>query len=174
MLCAAQGMAEDADSEAARQRAEDVLVLQNCLAAYPSYHEDSRWDLLGVGALACVNHIFFPCRHAAESGIVMHNEYRCYSREAAAWDIVMEEELTAALAVAAAQDRRNQSVLSAPEFEARLRESQSHWVTHREASCEMRIEYWGRGSLRVSDGARCWAEMTAMRASVLGHIARSR
>ncbi len=151
-----------------------AAVLLALLAAGPALAEEARpldveairgcLDIAGNGAAGCVGRVSEPCQ-AEAGGATTLGITGCEQREAAAWDVLLNEEYRATRAWAEAADRAEAEY--APEFAVMaeaLRDAQRAWIAYRDAECALDYARWGSGSMRHVAAAGCVLDMTAARA----------
>jgi uncharacterized protein YecT (DUF1311 family) len=113
-------------------------------------------------AETCIGVIAGPCLDGDASSTFAMAE--CFTKEADAWDEILNERYTQILSA------------SAPAVGRAVRDAQRSWVTTRQRSCSIyavQREAGETGSMATISAAECWRTETARRAIFLGQLGES-
>jgi uncharacterized protein YecT (DUF1311 family) len=152
---AAPGAAEPTDRTLAEAAALETCAEQAMTAAPGAPVKAAADDCIGIIARQCI---------AAPGGETTVGRNDCLSREAAAWDVVLNRDWPQLLDAMARRDAANEvDRLGLRSARAELRAAQRAWLAFREADCTAQSAEWGTGTIGSTVFARCWLEMTARR-----------
>lgn len=113
---------------------------------------------------ACVFVVSEACQATEEGGYSTLGMSICNRDEAAAWDVLLNEEYRATMAAFEPLDAEDAEYT--PGLDTRvdtLRAAQRAWITFRDAECLNEYALWGSGSMRSIIGTACILNETAER-----------
>ncbi len=109
---------------------------------------------------ACIGTAALICMDESEGGYSTYGQSQCQSAEAAAWDVLLNEQYRAAMATARSADAEESDAGYARRAET-LRAMQRAWIPFRDAKCDAEYAVWGRGSMRQIAGTGCMMQTNA-------------
>ncbi|HUS55381.1 MAG TPA: lysozyme inhibitor LprI family protein [Thermohalobaculum sp.] len=111
----------------------------------------------------CTGTIADPCQMAPGGDTTLGMD-QCLSREADAWDVVLNREWPKLMTRASEIDAANQTGGLALDSAAEtLRAAQRAWIVFRDAECRANYASWGAGSFRTIAHSACRLDLTARR-----------
>lgn len=154
VACLCVGVGADAQ---APEHAEDAERVSQCAA-------QNRSQSLAEVERRCAGMIADPCLDRPEAQTTLGTN-DCLSREAAAWDVLLNRDWPNLRAKMRQRDVDNSvAALGLTGADSALLAAQRAWLAFREAECAAQAAEWGAGTIGSTMHAACWLEMTARRA----------
>ncbi|KQT53271.1 hypothetical protein ASG43_18800 [Aureimonas sp. Leaf454] len=133
--------------------AEDVEAIESCMT-----------EAADSPPRSCIGKISSVCQEEPD-GATTSGMDACISREADAWDSILNERYKAEMASAKAIDaERKGDGDDNASAAADLQTAQRAWIAYRDAECDRRFEAFKDGTIRTTIALSCTLDLTAVRA----------
>lgn len=153
-----------------------LLILFLMAAAVATAQEsDRQWMLddlracydgsdTSAGKMECTFVVSSACQESEDGGYSTLGISSCNADEAAAWDVLLNEEYRATMTEFETYDAEDAKYSSGLASRVdTLRDAQRAWIVFRDAECLNEYALWGSGSMRNIIGSACILNETAER-----------